>query len=129
MTRFKRVIAVALAAIVLTAVAATPASAYVYWNCTEGVACVWVNSGGGGSKMTIAVGTYGYNTCHNFSGSWNDVVSSASASFGGGWDLVWYWDANCSGERFEVYSPMSVSYTGLKAWENDEASSFAIVQA
>lgn len=132
MKHVKRAFAVALATMMLVILGAAPALATVYWNCQEGVACVWTNSGGGGSKLTLSVGAYGYNQCWNFSSSWNDVISSASASFGGGWDLVLFKDAHCSGGLLgTIYldSPESQSFTGLLAWKNDIASSFTIAQA
>jgi hypothetical protein len=57
------------------------------------------------------------------------MVSSLSASFGGGWDLVLFFDAHCQGSEIHAWSPMSVSLTGLHAWQNDEATSFVITQA
>lgn len=128
-SKFKKILATLLVAVGLVAVSAAPAQAYVYWNCSNGVACVWVNSGGGGSKATLAVGQYGYGQCHNFNSTWNDKISSASADFGGGWDLQLYYDANCHGELASIYTTMSISFTGIRAWQNDEASSFAIIQA
>lgn len=132
----KRKISAILAALGLAAalvvVAAAPAQATVYWNCASGVACVWSGANGTGTKVTISVGTYGTNTCWTFTSAFNDVLSSASADFGSGYDLVLYKDAGCANGFWSintqvVYSPNSESYGG--EYFNDIASSFEIMIA
>lgn len=117
----------AMAAAILVATAA-PANATVYWNCPSGHGCVWMDANGSYHKIDIAFSVAQPNVCYNLTGAWNDAVSSASSDYGSGWDLMLFWDANCgdSSWDFAVISSRSVSFTGLKSWFNDEASSYMI---
>jgi hypothetical protein len=129
----KKRIAAALTALAIAAgivlVAAEPAQAYSYWGCPEGVGCMWVNSGGGGSRIVVSVSNTGYNTCRLMPAGWNDVASSASGDFGGGWEMAVYKDSTCSNGSpwVRYFAGHSESYTGLLAYFNDITSSFAII--
>lgn len=132
MKNIKRVIAVALAAVVLLAVAAVPAYATVYHGCPAGTGCVWADKDGGGSMLIIAVGTYGTDQCWNFGGSGDNITSSASADYGNGWDLQLYSTSGCTGGVFtrqNVHSSSFVNFTGALSYFNDSASSFKITHA
>ena len=119
-----------LMAMTLVFAVQSPASAHETWSCAHGIGCIYTNSGGGGTKVNLPSSVYTPYTCYNLTGSLNDAVSSAVADYGSGYDLTLYEDAGCTGSGFDgshtLHTPGSVSYTGLKAWFNDRASSFII---
>lgn len=130
--KLMRVLLVLALVLGITLVAQAPANATIYFNCQNGVACMWENNNGGGYKMTISVGSYGYDTCWNLTTS-NPLyhgASSASADFGGGWDLVVYSRPGCDSsslfDRQEVPSSRFENWGGGCCWFNDEAESFRI---
>lgn len=128
--RVGAIVAALLAVIGFTFVVAEPAFATTYYDCQNGIACVWIGTNPPTGRMDIAVGNYGYNTCHNFSQTFNNDISAVSADFGGGWDIVLYDAANCDwgADSFIVPSSSFKSMTGFLAWFNDRASSFMICQ-
>lgn len=88
--------ALGLAAVITVAIQ-TPASATVRWGCASGVGCVFTGYSGNASKMTISVGQYGVNVCHNFDSVFNNAVSSVTDDYGSDLDLILFPDANCGG--------------------------------
>lgn len=130
--KLMRVLLVFTLVLGITLVAQAPANATVYFNCPSGVACMWVNTNGGGTKLTIAVGQFGYDTCWGLATNHPlyHAASSASADFGGGWDLVAYSQPNCGTDslfdRQEVPSSRFENWGGGCCWFNDEVESFRI---
>lgn len=130
---FQRILAVGLATIALIVIAAVPAQATVYHGCPSGVGCMWYDKDGAGTRLTIAVGTYGTEQCWSISGLPGDnKTSSASADYGNGLDLQIYASADCSWgvfARVNVLSSNFVNFTGALSYFNDSASSFKITHA
>ena len=81
---------VLMAVIGVNLVAVTPAAAAPY--CQNGYVCMYEHTGGNGTAYW-QTGVYG--ECINFSGAWNDRVSSVR---NGMWFSVRLWqNSNCSG--------------------------------
>lgn len=90
MNKFKRSFGLAVAtlvAVVGAGIAATPAQASA--TCTNGFACLYTSPQETGAKLTISVGT-----CHNFSGQWDNNISSVDLS-ASAIDYVFYTSYNC----------------------------------
>lgn len=110
--------------------------ATVYWGCPSGVACVWINDNGGGSRLTISVGQFGTNHCISFAGSFNNSISSMSNDYGSGLRLHLYDTNNCTFatgcmltghcEFYGDSSHGSWSFIGPRAYFNDITSSAMI---
>ncbi len=94
MKRLLAILAGLLVAAGITLVAAAPAQAYT-WNCPDGTACVYTGYSGTSSAVTLAVGQYGTNICHNFNSPFVNSISSVVDSYGSDLDLVLYPDPNC----------------------------------
>ena len=134
----KRVASLALVlamAFGITLAVQSPALATSYYGCPNGVACFWVDAGGGGSRLTLPISFYTPGACwslaHN-GGFWN-TITTASIDYGNGWDIRMYDSDNCTITNTfsyqNLYNPPSHStvYTGALAWWNDRTSSFKIL--
>jgi peptidase inhibitor family I36 len=100
----RRIIAFASALVValgLGLLAATPAQAFT-WGCPDGTACVYTGFNGTGSSLTISVGQYGVDVCHNFSVQMNNDDSSVAESFGSDLDMLIYANANCDSDWNDI---------------------------
>lgn len=74
-------------AVACLGISAAPASASA--TCQNGFACLYTSPQETGAKLTISVGT-----CHNFSGQWDNNISSVDLS-ASAIDYVFYTSYNC----------------------------------
>ncbi len=99
MKRVATILVAILAAILVSTAVAAPAQA-TFTQCPSGTGCVWLEPNGFGNPLVLSVGANGVNTCHNFSGTYNNVISSVLDSYGSyaghKLDLQMYSTSNCS---------------------------------
>ena len=122
-------VVLAVAAALLVGLA-TPAQATQYFNCPNGVACLWEHSNGGGQRLVISVGSYGYNICWpmNSAHFMYHKASSGSADFGGGWDLKITSTSSCSSTfNYQIIQSSNFENWGGQPF-NDWSTSFVITQ-
>jgi hypothetical protein len=112
-----------LAAGLVVAVQA-PVQAKSLGDCPWGIACLWVNTNGGGARIDFPWSTY-YNggACNVLPLNWRNVASSAANTMGSGYKFTLYDGANCTTPFLQIIPPTTVNF-GLV--DNDRAESFKI---
>jgi hypothetical protein len=116
----------AVATVTTLAPFASPAQILSFADCPVGQGCVWQNINGGGSRLNLPFSTY-YGHCWNFTGSWNNAISSAEVGYGSGYGIRFSND-NCGfiGLTFDLNANKRVNFTDWWGW-NDAVSSFQIL--
>ena len=104
---------------------ASQAQIKAFIDCPSGQGCVWQNINGGGARLNLPWSTY-YGHCWNFTGSWNNAISSAQVTYGSGYGIRFSND-NCGfiGLTFDLNANKRVNFTDWWGW-NDAVSSFVI---
>lgn len=111
---------------------ATPANATVYFGCPSGTGCVWIDKDGGSSMYIIRTSDWSLSNCHLLPPGFQHEVSSASADYTGGWNLMLYQFSDCTAgsglNHFFVQSSHFYNFTGGNSYFNDTAVAFRICQ-
>src|SRR3990172_990252 len=119
MRKVRAVLATLLVSLALVIVIASPASAS-YSACPSGRACIYVDSGGNGSRYDISVGGGG---CSNLPSGWRNIISSAvnKMTGGNGIYITFHDNLGCSnqfGQRSVTLSSNQSANFGF--WHNDD---------